>query len=336
MAKDISFPGIAIVILNWNGLSDTLECLESVKEIDYPSFEVIVVDNGSTDGSPTEIRRQHPEITVLETGKNLGYAEGNNVGIRYAVDRRADFVFLLNNDTIVDSQILNSFLEAMRLYPEAGIMGGKVYYYHTPDVIWNAGAHWNETALDFVLLGDNTLDSDGYNDIMRTDYVVGCSMFIRSEVFAKIGLLAPEFFLCWEEIDLCVRAKKAGFECFFIPNAKIWHKIGASLGEMDSPVRTYFNTRNHLLWAKRNLPFRRRLALYRMVCKELVPKFEVNTSGSYAFFKKIYWSLLQYKRQIKKRYENPLARARLMGVRDYFLSRFGDCPPLLRQLRDKI
>src|SRR4030067_3270221 len=113
----LNSPMISIIILNWNGLSDTLECLESVKKIDYPSFEIIVVDNGSTDGSATTISRLHPGVVIIETGKNLGFAEGNNVGIRYALNNGSEYIFMLNNDTIVDPQIVKSFLEAASLYP---------------------------------------------------------------------------------------------------------------------------------------------------------------------------------------------------------------------------
>ena len=120
---------VAIIILNWNGKKDTLECLESVRKIDYQNFEVIVVDNGSSDDSLKAIQSKYPEICILETGENLGYAGGNNFGMRHALQNGADYILILNNDIIVDSQLINSFIDASALIPKGGIFGAKIYYY---------------------------------------------------------------------------------------------------------------------------------------------------------------------------------------------------------------
>ena len=138
------YPKVYIIILNWNGRDDTLECIESVRNIDYPNFTVVVVDNGSSDDSVEAIHDKFPEITVLETGKNLGYAGGNNVGIRYVLRHRADFILLLNNDTIVDRKILSSFLDAVQLVGHSGIFGAKISFYSDPNKIWYAGAKWRK------------------------------------------------------------------------------------------------------------------------------------------------------------------------------------------------
>ncbi|HET6516311.1 MAG TPA: glycosyltransferase family 2 protein, partial [Thermodesulfovibrionales bacterium] len=133
-------PKIAIIVINWNGRDDTLECLASVRQVDYPHFEVIVVDNGSSDNSVEAIRNAFPEVTVIETRENLGFAGGNNVGMRHALKNRSEYIFLLNNDTVVDSQILKSFIRSSRLLPRDAILSAKIYYYSNPDKIWYAGA----------------------------------------------------------------------------------------------------------------------------------------------------------------------------------------------------
>ena len=128
------FPKVSIIVLNWNGRNDTLECLESVERIEYPNFDVVVVDNGSNDDSVAAIHAKFPEITLLETGKNLGYAGGNNVGIHHALQQNANYILLLNNDTVVDPALVQQFVEAGQLMPEGGAFGAKIYLYSKPDL----------------------------------------------------------------------------------------------------------------------------------------------------------------------------------------------------------
>jgi GT2 family glycosyltransferase len=322
---------ISIIILNWNGLNDTLECLDSVKKIDYPNFNVIVVDNGSTDNSVEVIKKRFPDVALIATGRNLGFAEGNNVGVTYAMSKGADYILLLNNDTIVDAQLLSSLVEAAEQNPDAGIFGAKIYYYSEPDKIWYAGARWIKKTLNFEHIGWGEID-DGkcYDEIVEIDYACGCALFARVEMIKKIGLMEPRFFLTHEESDWCYQAIRAGHKTLFVPKAKVWHKISVSFGGSESPLFAYFMSRNRLLWAKRNLSLEKRLQLYKKVFAELVPKFVFNVHNNYSFFKRIYWGLLQYQGDLLRRYNNPNYRAQLLGVRDYFLGRFGDCPEKIR------
>src|SRR5262245_29842914 len=148
-------PKTAIVIVNWNGKKDTLECLESVRHIDDPNMEVVLVDNGSTDGSADAIRRGSPGTAMIETGQNLGFAGGNNVGIREAMARGARFIFLLNNDTTVDAGVLRHLREASRSINDKGILAAKIYLHSRPDVVWYAGGQWRaqEAAFEHVGMG---------------------------------------------------------------------------------------------------------------------------------------------------------------------------------------
>ena len=200
---------ISIVILNWNGKNDTIPCLESVTKIDYPNYDIIVVDNGSNDDSVKEIKSKFSEVVVLETGKNLGYAGGNNYGMRYALNNGADHILLLNNDTVVDPQLLNEFAIASENVKDGGIFSAKIYYYSHPERIWYAGATWNNKILGFVHDGQGKIDAeDKYNSIKKTDYASGCAFFIKREVLTKIGFFDERFFLIFEETDFCLQSKK--------------------------------------------------------------------------------------------------------------------------------
>lgn len=309
------YPKILIILLNWNGRDDTLACLESVRKIDYKNFEVVVVDNGSIDDSVKVIRETFPEVTVLETGENLGFAGGNNVGIRHALEKGADYLFLLNNDTVVDPQILGRFMDATAHIGQEGILGAKIYYYLEPEKIWYAGAKWNRENSCFLHVGQDCMD-DGksFNTISETDYACGCALFVSARLLHRIGLLDEEYFLTFEETDLCYRAKKLGWKSYFVPEAKVWHKVSTSFGGAGSPMVSYYLTRNKLLWAIKNLSLSERLIIYRMIFKELLRIFT---------------------EACRRRYLDPVRKAKIIGVRDYILQRFGNCPESILRLRSE-
>ena len=147
-----------VVILNWNGRDDTLACLESVARIDYPNFRVIVADNGSSDGSVDAIRRAYPDVHLIENHANLGFAAGNNSAIAHALESGAEFVFLLNNDTVVDPAILSAFVDAAERMPDGGVFGAKIYYYGDKQKLWYAGGYWDAETLSFNEHGAGELD----------------------------------------------------------------------------------------------------------------------------------------------------------------------------------
>jgi GT2 family glycosyltransferase len=297
------YPKVDIIILNWNGLKDTLECLESCFRIDYPNFEVIVVDNASLDGSSEKIKKEFPRVIFLQNSKNLGFAEGNNVGMRYSMEHGADFIFLLNNDTVVDPQSINKFLETARLYPQGGIFAAKIYYYKDPKKIWFAGGRWNKDDMNFEHIGMGTDDSGQYDHSESIDYACGCAMLIKREVLEKIGYFDKIFYLTFEETDYCYRARKAGYESIFVPNAKIWHKVSASFNRVSSSLYTYYMTRNLLLWGRRYL---HRLQFLRL-------------------YKRTFMKALFLQHGIFEKRNPQVERAKVLGLRDYFLGRFGPC-----------
>lgn len=333
--NNISSPRVAIIILNWNGKEDTLECLASVGQMEYPNYEIIVVDNGSSDDSVDAISNQYPEIKIIQTGANLGYAGGNNVGIRWALEHNADFVMVLNNDTIVAKDMLSHLVKVSFLDDRIGLLGPTNYYHSEPNVIWATGAILEKLpTAGYKILGDG--DSDrSWKVATQVDALLGSCMLIKNKVFNKINLFDERFFLCWEEFDFSERANNAGFKCFFVPEAKIWHKVGSALGPVESPLRSYFNIRNRLLWAKRHLPQQfmsqlRKENIYTLR-RILFPPFYFQKSNT-SYLKSLFWSLSSWLKTIKRNVSDPMNQATLMALRDYYLGRFGDCPPKVRLL----
>ncbi|MEA3254643.1 MAG: glycosyltransferase family 2 protein [Candidatus Altiarchaeota archaeon] len=238
-------PKVSIVILNWNGWEDTLECLKSLHQTTYPNYDIIVVDNGSTDNSPKILRRIYSGIDLIENKENIGFGEGNNVGINYALNRGADYILLLNNDTTVDPKFLSELVEAAEGNPDAGILGSKIYYYHKPEVVWLSCYKINS-------LTGLCIQVDKGVDAGECDYVAGCAMLIRKEVFDKIGLFDPDFYLYGEDAEFCIRASfHRGYRILYVPTAKIYHKVSAS-SKSDSPIYNYYISRNVLLLLSKN------------------------------------------------------------------------------------
>lgn len=333
--KSIPSQRVAIIILNWNGKEDTLECLASVMQLDYPNYEVVVVDNGSSDGSAEVIASQYPDVTVLQTGKNLGYAGGNNVGIRWALNHNSDFVLVLNNDTVVAKDMLSHLVKAALLDDRIGLLGPTNYYYSEPSTVWAVGAMLTDPRENgYKILGDGDADSS-WKIATQVDALVGSAMLIKASVLRELDLFDEKFFLCWEEYDFSARAHNIGYKCYFVPAAKIWHKVGSSLGKKESPLRIYFNVRNRLLWAKKNLSRSVRIRLHKETLytlrRILLPPLSLpKTQPS---VKKVMWSLYSWLKTLKRNLANPINQATLLGFRDYYFGKFGNCPPKVRTLR---
>ncbi|HSW86410.1 MAG TPA: glycosyltransferase family 2 protein [Rhabdochlamydiaceae bacterium] len=318
-------PKIYIIILNWNGMKDTLECLASVHTIRYPNFKTLVVDNGSSDDSVDAIHREFPQVEVLSTGSNLGFAEGNNRGIQKALAEGADYLFLLNNDTVVDPNILHAFVDSFKSKPALGILGGKNYLYEEKNKFDHFGGQWNSKKGTFDLIGNRVVD-DGVNweEMKEMDYACGCALFIKKEVFETIGLLEPRFFLIWEESDFCFRARREGFLTMSCPQAKLWHKVSVSFVG-GKPHSTYFWWRNRLLWIERNCSLAEKISL---TVRVLVP--DILHIYKLRMLKSLQLQILLLVRpheNHKKRRERILKyRAALNGVHDYLFRRFGNGP----------
>lgn len=309
----MSLPEVAVVILNWNNPEDTIACLRSVAALDYPAVHTIVVDNGSTDDSVARIGSAYPEVEIFETGENLGYAEGNNVGIRHALGSNPDHVCVLNNDVEVPSNFITRLVEEAESDVTVGIVGPKMYFYDPPDMIFAAGSliEWNSGTLDQRGMWQREsevgpLYSDHAEDV---DFIIGCGVLIRRTVLEKTGLLDARYYLNFEDVDLCVRARHAGYRIRYAPRAVLRHKVSASLGQ-GSPRNTYYMTRNALLFFGTYLSgWRRWRALTNIVTRSL---------GHTAV-----WTVKpQYRHTARAK-----RAANLLALRDAALGRFGRMGP---------
>jgi GT2 family glycosyltransferase len=251
--KTMSHPLIVVVILNTNRREDTLECLYSLKKSTYNNFRVIVLDNHSTDGSVEAIRSAFPTVQIIELVKNLGYAGNNNVGVQAALAQGAAWVFVLNEDTILDIDCLVQLVQAGESDPQIGIVGPMVYHHNEPTIIQSAGGllgpHWES-----LHIAKNEPDLGQFQVPHNVEWISGCGILVRRAVIEQVGMLDARFFYYWEETEWCVRAGKAGWQIVHVPQAKLWHK-GVQRDYHPKPSVTYYSTRNRLLLlAKHHAP----------------------------------------------------------------------------------
>lgn len=219
---------VIIVVLNWNGMEDTTRCLLSLRELAYPNFETVVVDNGSTGGDADLLQDGFPgEILLIRNAANLGYSAGNNVGMEAALHRGADYVLILNNDTTVDREFLSQLVAVAEDEPRVGIVGPKTYYMDPSDLIWAAGGKLN-WYFEHSLRGQRERDVGQYESSWECDFLPGSCLLIKREVIEQIGYLPTDYFLQWEDIDYCTAARRKGFTCVYVPKARIWHRVSAS------------------------------------------------------------------------------------------------------------
>ena len=240
-----SLPLVVTIILNTNRKIDTLEALHSLSENTYPEQHIIVLDNASTDGSVAAIRQSHPEVEVIELEQNLGYAGNNNVGIRAALEAGAEWVLVLNEDTILAPDCLERLVKLGERDQQIGIVGPMVYHFNEPQIIQSAGGKMTPGWVS-VHLAQNELDSGQFPDPHEVDWISGCAIMVRKAVIEQVGMIDARFFYYWEETEWCLRARAAGWKIFHHPQAHLWHK-GVQRDYHPGPNVTYYSTRNRLL-----------------------------------------------------------------------------------------
>jgi GT2 family glycosyltransferase len=264
---------VAIIILNWNGWQDTLECLESLLKIKTGNFNITVVDNNSQDGS-VEIIEQYIEskynakltnidstdlsvrtisndINIIKNDHNYGFAAGNNIAIRYILDYfQTEYILLLNNDIVVSEGFLPEMISVMDANGKIAFGGPKIYYYSyngRKDIIDFAGGIVDMNRGLSYHIGFNEIDNGQYDKVTEVDYVEGSCIIIRAAVIRKIGPFQDRYFAYWEDADLCFRAKEAGYLSVYIPKAVIWHKVSAA---DRGGIKDYYLSRNRLMFMK--------------------------------------------------------------------------------------
>ena len=250
-----------LIVLSWNGRKDTLACLASLAALRNGDTEVVVVDNGSTDGSVDAVRAAHPEVHLVENGRNLGFAGGNNAGLRYAFEHGGQWAVLVNNDAVLAPDAVERLRHAAAEHPAAGMLAGKVFFDEPPDRIWFAGQRfWPAFGYSGRPRGYGRRDGPRYRRPYRTDRAAGAFMAASRRVVDAVGLLDEDLFAYVEDVDWCCRARAAGFEIWFVPDALAWHRVSASTGgERASTHALYYGVRNTIAVSERHLPMPRPL-----------------------------------------------------------------------------
>jgi len=219
-------PKVSIIILNWNQREKTLQCLKSLKKISYSPFEIIIIDNGSTDDSVSAIKNEYPDAYIIENKRNLGVAGGRNLGIEYVQKKSTDYMLFLDNDTTVHRHFISEMVKVGEGDKNIGILTGKIYFSSQPDKIWCAGGTLSLYRCHFGLIGYDKIDRGQYDKLKEVDHVTGCCLMVKNEVVDKIGILDQNFvpYYC-EDTDFCLRAKKKGYKIMYVPKSKLWHHI---------------------------------------------------------------------------------------------------------------
>jgi GT2 family glycosyltransferase len=293
------------IILNWNQFQMTLECLESLRLSDYPNNTILLVDNGSKDGSCVEIPVHFPEVIMLCQPENLGFCEGNNVGIRYAIQQGADYILLLNNDTVIASDMIRKLVDACEADSANGMAGPTMFYHEQPERIAAAGSRVDYRSARFWHLRDGE-ENTSFNsaEVEEVDFIISCGVLVRRETIEKIGLLDNRYFINGDDIDWGLRAKAAGYQVLYVPEAKMWHKISATMGQF-SPATVYYMTRNSfLLFSTHSKGWQRPLAFTLNSIRTLRTVFA--------------WSVNSKYRNMKRH-----RQANLLAMRDAILGRYG-------------
>ncbi len=290
---------LGIVIVNWNSGKELKRCLESIEGAGYME-NVLVVDNGSK--NRFAVHGSRFKVKTIENKENLGYGGGNNVGIKYFLDKKKKFILILNPDTEIYKNTIPNLLKVMEEDKVIGIIGPKIYasldsstslgMTKEGKIIWSAGGIIDKNRYSGGLIGLGQDDCGQYEKLKEVDFVSGTAMLIRSEVFEKIGLFEKLYFMYYEDVEFCQKAKKAGFRVKYVPTAKILHCESSSIGK-NSPKQEYYMARNHLLFVERNAPI---IIRFREVIRLIKTIYEYYRKGE---------------------------KYALLGIKDYYFRRFG-------------
>lgn len=243
-----------LVIVNWNLEKDTLDCIDSLQAAGACPSQIIVIDNASTDGSVAAIRRRYSsELIIIESAENLGYAGGLNLGIKSAMERGAQWIFLLNNDTIVAPDVINQFENTIKTDITTTIIAPLIYYHADSRRIWSVGDRLIPGSLLTQSLYRNQIDRGQLSPLIQVDFVTGCAMMVKREVFERVGLFPTSYFMYAEEVDFLWRARKAGYKPLVVTRARIWHKVARSTAG-EPAQRRYWRIVNQILFYRRYAP----------------------------------------------------------------------------------
>ena len=247
-------PKVVAVVLDWNGADDTVRCVRSLRRIDYPHLEILVVDNGSRVSAEPMLAAEGLEASFVSTGVNRGYAGGNNAGIAWAIARGAEFVWILNNDAEADPDSLVPLLEAARSWPDAGVFGSRVVRGDEPSRIWVAWGEvtWRQSLIRLV--GENEPDGPLFHGEREVEWIPGCALLFRADALREVGGFDEEYFAYHEDVDWAARARAMGWRCRYVGSSRVVHHIHGSSGGAShyGGFRKYLSARNSVLYARRH------------------------------------------------------------------------------------
>lgn len=245
-----AFSEVAVIVLNWNLPDDTLRCITSLKASDYPAIRILVVDNGSRPEVVEQLEAQLPaDVLLVKNTDNLGFAGGNNVGFKHALALGSPYTLMLNNDTVVEPTMISKLVAAADANPTVGVLGPIIYYLDEPERVWFAGYRM---PLGIYILRRGLHLKPPLQPVEIVDFISGCAMLIRRDVLKQIGGLSEDYFMYYEDLDYCFRAKAAGIQLGCVTDAKMWHAISSSTGGMHSPIKQYYNVKSSLLFYRRH------------------------------------------------------------------------------------
>lgn len=262
------WPRIAVLILTWNRWDELYVCLESFALLDYPNYHVIVVDNGSEDGTVDVVKRNFPWVTLIENGENLGFCRGNNVGLRYIAEKpEYDYVFLLNSDTKVLPDVLKELVTVMRSDPRIAIAGAKNLLLENPDYVWGKYGKVTWGPMLVKTIDRFARDKPEIEPPKDVDWVICNGCLVSREALQTVGPFDEEFWQCNEDVDWSYRARKAGFRIVYVDRAAILHKGGSSgdIGRKWVFSYGYFIGRNAFTFARKHANPLQKLKLFTMV-----------------------------------------------------------------------
>jgi len=270
---------IFVSIVNFNGSKDTIECIHSLDKLNLENFDIkiLVIDNASNE--PFQLEKKglkHTSFELIRNVENSGYSGGHNVGISHALSKGADYIVLLNNDTVVDKNLIKELVNQAELNKDAGIIVPKIYFaknyeYHKERysrsqlgrIIWYAGGRIDWENMISYHIGVDEVDSGQFDSSGQTELATGCCMLLTRELIQNIGKLDPKYFLYYEDSDFSIRAKKAGFKIIYSPGAILWHKNAGSTGGSGSELQDYYTSRNRMVFGMKYAPIRTKLALFK-------------------------------------------------------------------------
>ena len=242
-------PLVSIVSVNFNQPELTRIMMQSLQDMNYPNWELLLVDNGSSKGDIRPLKTEFPDTHLFINPDNLGFAGGNNLAFPHC---KGKYVLMLNNDTEVDPEFLFPLVQLMEEHPDVGVVSPKLFYYDNPNILQFAGTTpMHPITMRGSKIGNGKKDDGSFDQIRETGFANGACMLIRKELLNELGYMYEPYFLYYEEHDLCSRIERAGYRIMFHPGSRIWHKVSASTGAL-SPLKTHYLHRNRLVYLKRN------------------------------------------------------------------------------------